>query len=78
MRSPCAGDIIYATAWDGDEPRGCAVLDFRTDSDPELKHLLVYPAYRDHIHLPQEAHPELNAARRFGVAIGAMCESLEC
>ncbi|SDL26701.1 Ribosomal protein S18 acetylase RimI [Arthrobacter sp. ov407] len=41
-----AGDIIYATAWIGDEPRGGAVLDFQTDPDPELKHLFVYPAYR--------------------------------
>ena len=46
LRRQDAGDIVYATAWDGDEPRGGAVLDLRVEPAPELKHLFVYPASR--------------------------------
>lgn len=41
-----AGDLIYATAWTGEIPRGGAVLDFRAGPVPELKHLFVYPGSR--------------------------------
>lgn len=46
LKRQAAGELIYATAWTGDTPRGGAVLDFRSGQLPELKHLFVHPGSR--------------------------------
>ena len=40
------GSLIFAVAFDGDEPLGTAVLDTESELAPELRNMYVYPSAR--------------------------------
>lgn len=47
LATQSGGEVIFATAWAGDEPLGWGMLDLReSDLQPELSHLWVFPEAR--------------------------------